>query len=301
MSEPSSFVNSNFDSDGEMLQPRPGRPPQQTSYAGGVPLSDLLAFALDLARAAEGAILPRYRTARVSLKSDGTEVTDADREAEALMRRLIGERFPAHAILGEEFGPSGELGAAYCWVLDPIDGTASFTLGLPLFGTLVALLEAGEPVLGVIHLPAMGETVYAARGQGCWFRAGAEPPVRVHAAAPVPLAEAVVSSTGPHSSDIQWQPGQIPYRLSALIRSVRKFRFVGDCVQHALVCRGKLHAAVDTIMSPWDVAALVPCVEEAGGKVTTLAGERRNLLAGGSLLASCGSPLHEEALRILAP
>lgn len=266
-----------------------------------MPLSELLAFALELARAAEAAILPRYRTARVSLKSDGTEVTDADREAEAAMRRLIAERFPSHSILGEEFGQIGELGAACCWVLDPIDGTASFTLGLPLFGTLVALLDSGEPVVGVIHLPAMGETVYAARGTGCWFRAGAEPPVRIHVASPVPLGEAVVSSTGPHSSDIQSQSGQIPYRMSALIRSVRKFRFVGDCVQYALVCRGKLHAAVDTVMSPWDVAALVPCVEEAGGKITTLAGDSRRLLTGGSLLASCGSPLHEEALRILAP
>lgn len=266
-----------------------------------MPPADLLAFALDLARAAEAAILPRYRTARIAIKSDGTEVTDADQEAEAAMRRLIAGRFPSHSILGEEFGQSGDPGTGYCWVLDPIDGTASFTLGLPLFGTLVALLEAGEPVLGVIHLPAMGETVYAARGQGCWFRAGSEPPVRVRAAAPVPLAEAVVSSTGPHSSDIQSQPGQIAYRLSALIRAVRKFRFVGDCVQYALLCRGKLHAAVDTVLSPWDVAALVPCVEEAGGKLTTLAGDSRNLLTGGSLLASCGSPLHEEALRILAP
>ena len=262
---------------------------------------DLLDFALDLARAAEAAILPRFRTAEVRLKPDGSEVTDADREAETAMRRLITERFPSHAILGEEFGESGSLGAGYCWVLDPIDGTASFTLGLPLFGTLVALLEDGEPLLGVIHLPAMRETVYAARGQGCWFRAGSETPSPARVAAAVPLADAVVSSTGPHSSDIQAQSGQTPYRLSALIRSARKFRFVGDCVQHALVCRGKLHAAVDTIMSPWDIAALVPCIEEAGGTATTLAGERCGLLTGGSLLTSCGSPLHEEALRVLAP
>jgi histidinol-phosphatase len=261
----------------------------------------LLPFALELARAAEQAILPLFRLAEAHTKADGTEVTAADRAAEAAMRSLIEQRFPGDAILGEEFGESGAWEAGRCWVLDPIDGTASFTLGLPLFGTLVALVEEGEPVVGVIHLPAMGETVYAARGAGCWFRhAGAEP-VRVHVAEPVPLAQAVVSATAAHSSDIQALPGQTPYRLSELIRRARKFRFVGDCVQHALVCRGKLHAAVDTIMSPWDIAALVPCIEEAGGKLSTLGGERRNLLGGGSLLSSAGSPLHEEVLAVLAP
>jgi histidinol-phosphatase len=263
--------------------------------------AELLAFALELARAAEEVILPLFRVAEAGTKADGTEVTEADRTAEAAMRGLIAQRFPDDAILGEEFGESGGWETGRCWVLDPIDGTASFTLGLPLFGTLVALLEEGEPVLGVIHLPAMRETVYAARGAGCWFLHGHADPVRVRVAAPVPLAQAVVSATAAHSSDIQALPGQTPYRLSELIRRARKFRFVGDCVQHALVARGKLHAAVDTLMSPWDIAALVPCVEEAGGKLTTLGGERRGLLRGGSLLSSSGSPLHEEVLKVLAP
>lgn len=265
------------------------------------PADPKLAFALELARAAEEAILPLFRRTEARLKADGTEVTEADRAAEAAMRSLIEQRFPGDAILGEEYGESGAWEAGRCWVLDPIDGTASFTLGLPLFGTLVALVEEGEPVVGVIHLPAMAETLYAARGAGCWFRHGGAEPLRVHVAEPVPLAQAVVSATAAHSSDIQALAGQTPYRLSELIRRARKFRFVADCVQHALVCRGKLHAAVDTIMSPWDIAALVPCVEEAGGKLTTLGGERRNLLRGGNLLSSCGSPLHEEVLAVLAP
>lgn len=265
------------------------------------PAAELLPFALELARAAEQAILPLFRLADARTKADGTEVTEADQAAEAAMRRLIETRFPGDAVLGEEYGESGAWRAGRCWVLDPIDGTASFTLGLPMFGTLVALLVDGEPVLGVIHLPAMRETVYAACGAGCWFCHGDAEPVRTRVATPVPLAQAVVSATAAHSSDIHALPGQARYRLSELIRRARKFRFVGDCVQHALVCRGKLHAAVDTVMSPWDIAALVPCVEEAGGKLTTLAGERRGLLEGGSLLSSCGSPLHEEVLEALAP
>ena len=116
-------------------------------------LQELLEFAVELAHVAEPSILSRYRNPTVSHKADGTEVTDADRKGEEVMRELIGRRHPGHAILGEESGAGGPADAEWRWVLDPIDGTASFSLGVPLFGTLVGLLRHGTPVVGVVHLP----------------------------------------------------------------------------------------------------------------------------------------------------
>lgn len=261
----------------------------------------LLDFALALAEAAETEIMPRFRTVAVTRKPDGTEVTEADREAERRMRALIDKRYPDHAVLGEEFGASARTDTRYRWVLDPVDGTAGFTIGVPLFGTLVGLLEDGDPVVGVIHFPAIGETVYAARGEGCWFRAGDEAPKRVRVDPVEDLDAATVSTTGPHSSDIMAADGHVPYRLSALIRRAGKFRFVTDCMQHALVCRGRIHAAVDTLMAPWDVAALVPCVEEAGGVAMTLDGSRDDVVFGGSLVTAGSDALAHAVRRVLQP
>jgi histidinol-phosphatase len=262
-------------------------------------LQEALDFALELVRAAEPVILSRYRTARVSLKADGTEVTDADRQAEEVMRELIGRRFPDHAVLGEEFGPGGASDSPWQWVLDPVDGTASFTLGVPLFGTLVGLLHEGEPVVGVIHLPALGETTYAARGLGCWWREGRGEPERLRVGGVRTLREAVVlapsglGSVSPEQRDAEFR------RLLAVMRRARKFRFGGDCLQHVLVCRGVAHAAVDPVMHPWDIAALVPCVLEAGGVVATREGRREDVVFGGSLISCCTGDLLGEVLNVV--
>lgn len=257
-----------------------------------------LDFALELARVAHERIMPRYRRATVSRKADGTEVTEADREAEAAIREAIAQRYPAHAVLGEEFGLTGEAGASHRWVIDPLDGTAWFSLGMPLFGTLIALLEDGEPVVGVIHMSVLGETTYAARGLGCWFKAGDAEATQVKVMSRGPLASAFVSASGLHGSDIA-PAGNVEYALTPVVRGAGKFRLCADCQQHAMVCRGSLDAAIDTIMAPWDIAAIVPCVEEAGGIVTSLAGRRENILDGGSLLSSSDAALHREILEIL--
>jgi histidinol-phosphatase len=269
-----------------------------SSHGSPAARSALLAFALELSRRAEAEILPRFRRVSFSLKADGSEVTEADREAERAMREAIARRFPEDAVLGEELGRSGSEAARRCWVLDPVDGTVWFTLGVPTFGTLVGVLEDGEPVVGVVHFPALGETVYAARGEGCWLRRGAEAPERVRVAPALPLREAFVSACGAHGSDILPEAGRA-VNLTALVRGARKLRFVGDCLQHALVCQGRLHAALDTIMSPWDIAALVPCVEEAGGRASDLAGKREGVVFGGSLVTSCDPALHAEVLAAL--
>src|SRR6476469_1191640 len=133
-----------------------------------------LQFAVEIAREAGELTLRYFRRADVAVetKADDSPVTIADRSAEELLRQRIGERFPRDAIIGEEFGEqTGQSG--FQWILDPIDGTKSFIHGVPLYTTLVAVLENDEPRIGVIHAPAVGETAYAAVGSGCWYMAGA--------------------------------------------------------------------------------------------------------------------------------
>jgi histidinol-phosphatase len=263
-------------------------------------LSSELALALNLARTAESEILPRFRTVAATRKPDGTEVTAADREAERTMREHLADARPDHAVLGEEFGETGPDDARYQWVLDPVDGTAGFTIGVPLFGTLVALLEEGTPVVGVIHFPALGETVYAARGEGCRFRTETdERTVRVDPVSSV--AEATITTTALHSSDVTATAEQTPYRVTELVRRAGKFRFVTDCLQHALVARGRTHAAVDTIMHPWDIAALVPCVREAGGVAGALDPAADDLVHGGSLVTAGSEALLDAVRATLRP
>jgi histidinol-phosphatase len=263
--------------------------------------SAFLNFALSLAQAAEAKILPHYRQHKVDFKADGTEVTLADRQAEAIMREQIKQAYPDHDILGEEYGGSQQSTNRYQWILDPIDGTTWFTLGVPLFGTLIALLEDGQPIVGVIHLPMLGETLYAATGMGCWFQVKGEAAVQTQVVPKLQLDQAFVSASGVHSSDIHLQDNQIPYRVSALINQANRFRFCSDCAQYVLLCRGKIHAALDTLMNPWDVAALIPCIEEAGGIVTSATGERDNVIYAGSLLASSSPALQSEILAVLQP
>ncbi len=253
-------------------------------------LSAELDLALDLARTAEAEILPRFRHVSVTEKPDGTEVTEADREAERVMREHLADARPDHAVLGEEFGESGPDDAHYRWVLDPVDGTAGFTIGVPLFGTLVALLADDEPVVGVIHFPAINETVYAARGEGCRFRT-TDDEMTVTVDPVDALGDATVTSTALHSSDVTTAEGQIPYRLTDVVRQAGKFRFVTDCLQHALVARGRTHAAIDTLMRPWDVAALVPCVREAGGVAAPLDPTADDVVFGGSLVTASSDAL----------
>ncbi|MFP4227835.1 MAG: inositol monophosphatase family protein [Salinivenus sp.] len=262
--------------------------------------SDDLALARSLARSAESEILPRFRSVAVARKPDGTEVTEADREAERVMRDRLADERPDHAVLGEEFGDTGPDDARYRWVLDPVDGTAGFTIGVPLFGTLVALLDDGRPVVGVIHFPALDETVFAARGEGCWFRTD-EGKQRVHVDPVESLDHATVTTTALHSSDVTATDNQTPYRLTDLVRRAGKFRFVTDCLQHALVARGRTHAAVDTLMHPWDIAALVPCVREAGGVALPLDPSADDLVFGGSLLTASSEALATQVRTLLQP
>jgi histidinol-phosphatase len=263
------------------------------------PRSEVLDFALRLAEAAEAEIMPVFRNCTVSWKADGSEVTEADRRAEEVMRELIGKHLPAHSVLGEEYGGPQEPTEKPLWVLDPVDGTASFAVGLPIFGTLIGYLEGGEPQVGVIHFPAMGETLYAVKGGGCWVRLRGAEPRQTRVSGVTEIAKAYVSACSADPSDIVPPRNGPSYKLSALIPRPRKFRFISDCVQHALVAQGRIDAAVDAIMNPWDIAALVPCVEEAGGVVSDLEGVRKDIVWRPNLLSTASPELHARVLRVL--
>jgi histidinol-phosphatase len=258
----------------------------------------IVAVTLPALAAVDAITLGRQNRVAIKRKRDGTEVTAADRAAERLLRRTIGAKWPDDAILGEEYG--GTLNCSgRCWLIDPIDGTASYVLGLGTFGTLIALLVDGEPVFGCIHLPAMRETTYAANGRGCWLRRAGGRPRRVRVAAAVAIKEAGTGLTSYKASDLLAQPG--PWRLSSLVRSVGRVRLVGDCVQYALVCRGELDAAVDTLMNPWDIAPLMVCVREAGGTFSDLAGRTDNVLGASSFVAASSEGLRRAMCARLTP
>ena len=184
-------------------------------------------------------------------------------------------------------------------LLDPVDGTASFSVGLPLFGTLIAYLRAGEPVVGLIGAHALGETTYAAKGQGCWFLAQGKEPQRVRTSGVTELSDAVVISTGIEKTDLDPHGQRPSLRISELFKKAKRFRWSGDCINYSLLCQGRIDVAMDPRMNPWDIAALAPCVKEAGGVLTTLDGNE-DVVWGPDLVASATPELHTQVLQTLS-
>ena len=263
--------------------------------------SALLSFALELAAAAADQILPRFQNVTARVKPDGTLVTEADEQAELEMRRRISARYPAHGIIGEELGETTGR-ERLRWLLDPLDGTAAFALGRPSFGTLVALLEDDEPLLGVIHLPITGESLYAERGRGCWYAAPGRESERVTVASEATrLATARVSLAGVDASELRDDGTERRCRLGELLRRAGELVFIPDCTQHFLVGMGRLDAAIDTLMYPWDSGAIVVCVREAGGVVTTVSGATQRVVFGGSLVTASTPALLEEIVDAIHP
>lgn len=221
-----------------------------------------LDFALAAARAASDLILPYYcnPTLEVERKRDTSPVTEADRQAELLLREQITATFPDDAILGEEF-PDKAGTSGFRWILDPIDGTKSFIHGVPLFGTLIGVEFAGRCDLGVVRFPALDEVVYAARGHGAWWQRGTEPPRPARVSAVTELAEATFCMTNPS----RWFKSGHGEALQRLMEAVQLARGWGDCYGHMLVATGRAEIMIDPAMNAWDAAALLPIVEEAGG------------------------------------
>lgn len=210
-------------------------------------------------------IKPLFGQAKIAVqtKADHTPVTAADRGAEEMMRAMIGKRYPEHGIIGEEFG-SERAEAEFVWVLDPVDGTKSFITGVPLWGTLIALLHRGEPVLGCIHQPVLHQLVL---GDGQTTTINARP---VRCRATTSIEEATLLTSDP-VSPAQYQDGAA---FDALARRVKLARTWGDCYGYLLVATGWADIAMDPIMNPWDIAALVPVIRGAGGVISDWQGGR---------------------------
>jgi histidinol-phosphatase len=263
-------------------------------------LSEILDFAIALSLEAGRFIMPLWKNVAVDHKADGSEVTAADRGAEQLLRKRIAERYPDHAILGEEFGGEQERDAEHLWLLDPEDGTASFTMGLPLFGTLIGYLRRSSACVGVIGAHALGETLYAAAGQGCWCQRAGKTPERVRTSAVSDPAAAFVVSTTLEHTDMDPRDPRPSVCLSRLYRESRRFRWSGDCINYALLCQGSVDVALDPRMNPWDIAAVAPCVREAGGVLTSLDGNE-DVVWQPDLVASANPKLHDKVLQLLKP
>lgn len=236
-----------------------------------VPIRDLTEVAVDVAWRAGRVTLAHYQTdLAVEWKKDATPVTVADREAERVARHAIATRFPDHGVVGEELGVERPE-APYRWVLDPIDGTRSFVRGVPLYGVLVAVERGDEALVGVLHFPALEETVWAGRGEGCWWngRRAAVSTVGDAAAALLLCTDAEDLERRGH--------GDAWGRLAERVELARTW---GDCYGHALVATGRAEAMLDPVLERWDAAALQPVVEEAGGVFTDWSGAHTHL--GGS-------------------
>ncbi|MBA3895790.1 MAG: histidinol-phosphatase [Sphingomonadaceae bacterium] len=234
-----------------------------------------IALANHLADAAGAAIRPLFRAGiGVEDKADASPVTEADRAAEAAMRRLIAAEAPRDGIIGEECGErAGTSGRT--WVLDPIDGTTSFVAGRPIFGTLIALMEDGWPVLGVIDQPIARERWVGAAGKPTLFNGK---PLRTRMCPA--LSQAVLATTSPHCFE-----EQATARFLALSAKVawRRIVYGGDCYNYGLVASGHIDLVVEAGLKLHDFAALVPVVEGAGGTMCDWSGEPLNAdSAGGS-------------------
>jgi len=240
--------------------------------------------AVALLRAAGERTLRWFRAAELEVerKEDGTPVTAADKDAERFLREQLAEAFPGDGVLGEEEAPTeGTTGRR--WILDPIDGTKAFTCGVPLYSNLLALEDDHGIAVGVVNLPALGETVWAGRGLGCWSERG-----RAAVSQQSSLAGAYVMS----SSLRHWGPG----RIAAVEGAGGVLRTWGDGYGYALVATGRVAAMFDPLAEPYDLGPMPVLLAEAGGRFTDLRGEVT--IEGGSGVASNGH-VHDELLTLL--
>ncbi len=263
-------------------------PSDSLATGGDNEVQERLNLAVEAAQAAGQVTLKYFQhpdTQQLERKADDSPVTRADREAEQLLREWIAERFPDDAIVGEEFGESpGESG--FCWILDPIDGTKSFIHGVPLYGALVGITRRNQPVAGVIHIPALRETVYAGEiqqgqpGPATWIRSdGARATAQV--ADCRDLAEGLVLTTESQGFTKRGDPDAY-VKLDAAARLTRTW---GDCYGYLLVATGRAAAMVDPSLHIWDAAAVQPVLRAAGGVFTDWRG--REVIDGGDGIGAC--------------
>lgn len=264
--------------------------PVPSTESADAPIDEMIALAHRLADAA-GEIARRYFRTGLAIddKADESPVTIADREAEQAMRRLIEAERPEDGIFGEEFG-AVRTDARYVWVLDPIDGTKAFLTGRPLFGTLIAVLDEGRPVMGLIDQPVVRDRWVGAKGRPTTLN-GAE--IRTRACPE--LGRAIIGTTS---------PDMFPQQQFAAFRRVadaaRITVYGGDCYAYGLIAAGTMDLIVETSLKLYDYAALVPVIEGAGGAITDWQGRPLGAESGGDVIAAGDQRMLDEARRLLA-
>ena len=248
------------------------------------------AFAEELTALASAAVRARIAQPSLEIKPDGSPVTSVDLAVERVLRERIDAAYPQHGILGEEFG-SRNLDAEWVWVIDPIDGTRQFAAGLPNYGILIALCHRGRPVLGVICQPLLGDIYLGIAGQGAWLNGT---PIRVRTTAR--LAEAIVCLSDPDAFEQTTVAG-----FEALRRGSQWNVYDGGCLGFGALAAGRLDISLcGPTLDSFDICALVPVVEGAGGLITDWRGNPLTLDAKGEIVATCSAELHASVLEILA-
>ncbi len=259
---------------------------------------DFVPFVERLAKVSGETIMPFFRTTfAMEDKSGGgvfDPVTEADRAAEAAMRRLIGEVFPNHGVIGEEFGEHAAK-SEYVWVLDPIDGTKSFIAGLPLWGTLIGLLHHGAPCYGLMNQPFTREKFYGDGRAAHWACRGADgaPATRRLRVRPcASLDRATLMTTSP-----KLIPEDLRPRYEGLEAKTRLARYGGDCYAYCMLAAGQVDLVIETELKPYDVLPLIPIIEGAGGIITSWENGRPH--AGGRVIAAGDRRVHAQAMELL--
>ncbi len=256
-------------------------------------MQNRLEYAVEIAREAGELTLEYFNNPNlvVERKSDRTPVTVADRGAELLLRERIAERFSDDAILGEEF-PDKEGGSGFRWLLDPIDGTKSFIHGVPIYSTLIGIEYGGEPVVGVIRLPALGEAVWAVRGGGAWHES---PRFKTPRQTQVSKCQDVREGLFLTSSVTSFDKMGREDAFREISRKMLLTRTWGDAYGYYLVATGRAEVMIDPIMSLWDAGPLQTIMEEAGGRFTDWQGAPT--IYGEEAVASNGI-LHDEIIAV---
>ncbi len=252
---------------------------------------DDLALALAMADAADAISLTRFQAAdlQVSAKPDLTPVTDADTAVERALRALIAANRPGDQVIGEEYGGDPVGAAGRRWIIDPIDGTKNFVRGVPVWATLIALLDGDTVQLGVVSAPALARRWWALRGEGAFTTFREQTPRRCRVSAVADLADASLSI-----SDLaRWEDHGRLAEMVDLTRRCWRLRGYGDFYSYMLVAEGAVDIAAEPELSVWDLAALIPIVEESGGRFTGIDG-LTPATAAGSALATNGL-LHDDA------
>lgn len=261
-------------------------------------LASLLACAHRLADLSAAAILPYFRQViAIDNKGAGGQrdfdpVTAADTAAEHVMRDELARVYPAHAIAGEEMADKAGR-ADRRWIIDPIDGTRAFIMGYPLWGTLIGLADGKTPLLGVMNQPFTGERFWSENGQAFWQR-HSQDKHRLSTRKGVALKDAILTATTPD----MFKAGDEEQRFEKVRSKVRLTRFGGDCYGYAMVAMGLVDVVIEASLKPFDIAALIPIIEGAGGVVTSWDGGPA--LEGGRVVASGDPLLHDAVLEILA-